>query len=193
MEFLQTHLLEICGVVFGLLYLIQELGQRRAMWITGMIMPAISLFVYYRAGLYADFAIDIYYLLAAVYGFIAWRRRGPSKEMIPVSRTPVAKLPVLAAAFVVSWALIYFVLVSFTDSNVPVADSFTTALSIVALWMLSRKWIEQWWVWAVVDAVSAALYIYKGIPFYAGLYALYTLVAVYGYFRWRKSLSPEER
>ena len=55
--------------------------------------------------------------------------------------------------------------------------------------MLARKWIEQWWVWAVVDAVSTALYIYKGIPFYAALYGLYTVLAVYGYFKWKRKMN----
>lgn len=183
--FVAQHIVEIAGVALGLLYLYQELKASRAMWITGMLMPLVSMTVYFRAGLYADFGINVYYLLAAVWGYFAWRRRGSSVEL-PVSRTPLRAVPILASAAAVAFVLIYFILVRWTDSTVPLQDAFTTALSIVALYMLSRKWIEQWWVWAVVDAVSAALYVYKGIPFYAGLYALYTVLAVFGYFRWRK-------
>ena len=62
----------------------------------------------------------------------------------------------------------------------------TTALSVVAMWMLSRKYIEQWVVWGVVDAITVGLYIYKEIPLTSGLYALYTVLAVVGYLRWRR-------
>mgnify|MGYP003800841941 FL=1 len=80
-------------------------------------------------------------------------------------------------------------LVNFTDSTVPFCDSLTTALSIVALWMLSRKYIEQWLVWLVVDAITVGLYLYKEIPITAGLYTLYTCMALAGYFRWRRMVA----
>jgi nicotinamide mononucleotide transporter len=77
-----------------------------------------------------------------------------------------------------------------TDSTVPWWDAFTTALSIVGMWMLARKWLEQWWVWMLVDVVSCGLYIYKGIYFYAALYGIYAVVAWFGYRKW-KGLSDE--
>ena len=79
-------------------------------------------------------------------------------------------------------------LTNFTDSTVPYIDAFTTSLSIVAMWMLARKYVEQWLVWIVVDAVSAGLYFYKGIPFYGVLYAIYTAVAYFGYRRWLRQM-----
>jgi nicotinamide mononucleotide transporter len=86
------------------------------------------------------------------------------------------------------WGVIYFLLSRFTNSNVPVADAFTTALSIVGIWALARKYIEQWFVWMVVDVVTCALYFYKDIPFKAGLYALYVIIAVFGYRKWRSMM-----
>ena len=190
--YLSEHALEIAGVVLGIIYLLQELKASRAMWITGMIMPLISLFVYFRAGLYADFAIDIYYFLIGIYGFIAWKRgTGKKKEDLPITRTPVKAILPLVLVFSVLFVAIGLVLQNWTNSTGPWQDSFTTSLSIVGLWMLARKWIEQWWVWFVVDAVSTALYIYKGIPFYAGLYALYTVLAVYGYFKWKRKMDAQ--
>jgi len=190
--YLSEHALEIAGVVLGIIYLLQELKASRAMWITGMIMPLISLFVYFRAGLYADFAIDIYYFLIGIYGFIAWKRgTGKKKEDLPITHTPAKAILPLVAVFAVLFVVIGLILQNWTNSTVPWQDSFTTALSIVGLWMLARKWIEQWWVWFVVDAVSTALYIYKGIPFYAGLYALYTVLAVYGYFKWKRKMDAQ--
>lgn len=185
-EFLGAHALEIFGLVLGITYLIFELKAWWPLWIISIIMPINSLFVYFKAGLYADFAIDIYYVLAAVYGLIVWLRGTGKKKKLPITATPLKAYPILLAVFAVLFVGIAFVLKTWTNSTVPWADSFTTALSIIAMWMLSRKWIEQWWVWFIVDAASSGLYIYKGIYFYAGLYLLYTALAAYGYFKWRK-------
>lgn len=70
----------------------------------------------------------------------------------------------------------------------PWLDSFTTALSIVGMWMLARKYVEQWWAWIVVDIVSAGLYVYKDLNFTAGLYALYTIIAIFGYLKWKRMM-----
>lgn len=94
-----------------------------------------------------------------------------------------ARLGVISAGLLV---LIAFILIQYTDSTVPWMDSFTTALSIVAMWMLARKYVEQWLVWIVVDAVSAGLYVYKELYFTAGLYALYTVIAYFGYKEWKR-------
>ncbi|MCQ2114946.1 MAG: nicotinamide riboside transporter PnuC [Bacteroidales bacterium] len=189
LDFLSSHALEILGVVLGLIYLLLELKASWWMWVVGAVMPINSLFVYYKAGLYADFSIDIYYVLVGFYGLWMWLRGGVKKPSLPISATPVRLWAVLAGVFAVLFVAIGLVLVNFTDSSVPWSDSFTTALSIIGLWMLARKWIEQWWVWFVVDAASTALYVYKGIYFYAGLYLLYTVLAVYGFYKWRKMLS----
>ena len=94
-------------------------------------------------------------------------------------------LPWLAVIAVV-WAAIYWLLVTFTNSNVPLADSFTTALSIVGIWALAHKYLEQWFIWIAVDVVTCVLYFYKDIPFKASLYALYVVIAIMGYFKWRQ-------
>ena len=185
--------IEVAGFLVGLLYLYLEYRADWRLWIASVVMPAISLFVYWRAGLYADFGIDIYYLLIAVYGFYVWRRGGGAqKTELPIARTPRAAWPLLAAAFALIYAAIAYVLIHFTDSTVPWWDALNTSLSIVAMWMLARKWVEQWLVWLVVDAISVGLYVYKDIPFYAVLYALYTVVAWFGYRRWLCQMNSEQ-
>lgn len=178
--------LEILGTITGIIYLYQEVKASIYMWVTGIIMPVISIFVYYEAGLYADFGINIYYCVAAIYGFLVWQF-GKKKEekSLPITRTPRRKYGQLTLCFVLCFILIGITLCRYTDSTVPWWDSFTTSLSIVGMWMLARKWIEQWWAWVVVDAVSTCLYIYKGIYFYAALYGIYTIIAIYGYYKWK--------
>lgn len=179
--------LQILGTICGLIYLWQELKASIYMWVTGIIMPAISIFVYYNAGLYADSGINIYYFLAAIYGFLVWRfgKKKEEKER-SITTTPHRAYWQLALICIVIFLIIGFVLQNYTDSNVPWWDSFTTALSIVGLWMLARKWVEQWIIWIVVDGMYCGLYIYKEIYFYAALYGLYTVLAVYGYRKWKR-------
>lgn len=189
-DYLTDNWLEVLGTVVGIIYLWLELKANIYMWITGIIMPAISIFVYYQAGLYADFGINIYYLIAAIYGFAIWQfgKKKEEKEL-PITYTPKNKFWQLAACFIVCFVAIGIILERYTDSTVPWWDSFTTALSIVGMWMLARKWIEQWWTWVAVDAVCCGLYIYKEIFFYSALYGLYTVIAIYGYFKWKKLMN----
>ena len=161
-------------------------------------MPAIYIFIYYDAGLYADFGINIYYLLIALYGWVAWKtgftltgKKDERSRELPISSAPQSVWPKIAAAYIAAQLFITWILVEYTDSTVPVADSFTTALSIVGMWMLARKYIEQWWVWCIVDVACSALYIYKELYFTAALYAIYAIIAIFGYYKWKRMMQHE--
>ena len=91
----------------------------------------------------------------------------------------------------VIWAVFYWLLTAFTNSTVPLADSFTTALSIVGIWALAHKYLEQWFIWIAVDIVTSVLYFYKDIPFKASLYALYVVIAIAGYHKWRRMMAAQ--
>ncbi len=187
--------LQLAGIVLGLLYLWLEYRANIWLWAVSIVMPVVHGVLYYRSGLYADMAMNVYYVIAGFYGWIVWLRGSGGKSDKPalrISSTPWRLGVILTVAGAVVWAAIYFILVHYTDSTVPVLDSLTTAMSIVALWMLSRKYLEQWLVWLAVDAISCGLYIYKGIPFTAGLYGLYTILAVAGYMRWRRVMLSEQ-
>ena len=184
------RLLDILGFVVGLVYLWLEYKASIWLWLAGIIMPAIDLFLYYKAGLYADFGMAIYYCLAGIYGFLARKCFKPSgnKKELPITRFPEKLILPAAVIALALWAAIWWILVRYTDSTVPVADAFTTALSIVALWALSRKYAEQWLIWLVVDLVCCVLYVRKGIPFKASIYGLYSVVAVLGYRKWLQAM-----
>lgn len=177
-------ILQIAGVCLGLLYLYLEYRANIYLWVVGIIMPVVHGTLYWKAGLYADMGMNVYYVLAGLYGLFVWRRRPKKGKPLPISHTPVRLVLPLTAVCAAAFGLISWVLIRWTDSTVPYLDSLTTAMSIVAMWMLSRKYAEQWLVWIVVDVISCGLYIYKGIPFTAGLYGLYSVLAVAGYMRW---------
>lgn len=186
--------LEILGFTIGLLYLWWEYHADAKVWIASVVMPAISMWIYYSKGLYADFGINIYYLLIAVYGFVSWTRGSSKSKHGSLKITHIGCLTGVAAvcATLLWWWFIWWILVTFTDSTVPVADAFTTSLSIVGLWMLARKYVEQWLAWFVVDIVCCALYYYKGINFYCILYGIYTIVALLGYRKWLRLMKNQD-
>ena len=157
-------------------------------------MPAIYLYIFYVAGLYADFAINIYYLLIAIYGWMAWKygfklfsskREKVGEEMLQISHLPKKLWVRLIAVYVLLQLLITWVLITYTNSDVPWLDSFTTSVSILAMWLLARKYLEQWLVWIVVDVVSAGLYLYKDLYYTSVLYAVYAIIAIFGYYKWK--------
>lgn len=184
--------LDITATVIGLIYIWLEYRASIYLWIAGVIMPVVDAFLYYGAGLYADFGMAVYYTLAAIYGWLVWKfskKRGQeTDEELPITHIRRSLLLPATLLFLLAWFAIYEILIHFTNSDVPVTDSFANALSFVGLWALARKYLEQWIIWIVVDAVLSVLYVYKGIPFKAGLYALYVVIAVCGYFKWKKMM-----
>lgn len=185
--------LEIFGVIVGLIYLWLEYKASIHLWVASIIMPAIYIFVYYEAGLYADTGINIYYLLAAIYGWTVWTFGGNklSKGVLPITSVPLRLALPLTLIFIVAFLSIGWLLTRFTDSTVPWMDSFTTALSIIGMWMLAQKYVEQWLVWIGVDIACTGLYIYKELNFTAALYGVYTIIAIFGFLKWKRIMQQQ--
>ena len=194
-EFLTSHWLDIVTTVLGLAYILLEYKASIWMWAVGFAMQALGIVLYYQKGLYADCGMEFYYLSMTVYGYWKWKTHpqplsvegGGIKSLLPSLNRERLGVGLLIIATI--WAAIYWLLVTFTNSNVPLADSFTTALSIVGIWALAHKYLEQWFIWIVVDVFTSVLYFYKDIPFKASLYALYVIIAIFGYIKWRKMIN----
>ncbi|MDR2890037.1 MAG: nicotinamide riboside transporter PnuC [Alistipes sp.] len=176
-------ILQIAGVCLGLLYLWYEYRADVRVWIVGLIMPFIHGVLYYTAGLYADMTMEFYYVAAGVYGLVMWTRPKSSAQ-VNISHTPRRHIAPLVLVCAAAFVVISFVLARHTDSTVPYWDAATTAMSIVGMWMLSRKYVEVWLVWIAVDVISCVLYVYKGIPYTGLLFGIYSVLAVAGYVRW---------
>ena len=195
MDFLTAHWLDIVTTALGLAYILLEYKANVWMWAVGFAMQALGIVLYYQKGLYADCGMEFYYLAMTVYGYWKWIHGTPMKEALPIRHFPKRLVLTWLVIIAAIWGIIYWLLVTFTNSNVPLADSFTTALSIVGIWALAHKYLEQWFIWIAVDVVTCGLYFYKDIPFKASLYALYVVIAVFGYMKWRRmmqaSTTPE--
>jgi nicotinamide mononucleotide transporter len=189
------HWVEIAGALLGVIYVFLSVKQNILTWLLGLLTSLLYIFVFFDSGFYADMTLQFYYVWVSIYGWIIWAKGKPTdhgKEALPVSSIDKKTAFILIAISFILWALIWFVLIKFTDSPVPVGDSFITALSIIATWMLARKIIEHWIVWIIVDTVSLILYIYKGLFPTVVLYAIYAIVAVWGYLEWRKDLIKKD-
>lgn len=183
--------LEIIGVIVGLVYLYLEYKADIWLWAASVIMPAIYLVVFYDAGLYADTAINIYYLVIAIYGWFSWRYGNKEKQELQITHITLRQGVAMVALYAVMQVAVSLVLLHLTDSDVPWFNGLTSALSIIGMWMLARKWIEQWIVWIAVDILSAALYGFKGLYLTAILYAAYAIIAVFGYRKWRELMREQ--
>lgn len=208
-EFLSTHWLDIVTTILGLVYLVLEYRASIALWVVGIVMPAMDIYLYWSHGLYGDAGMAVYYTLAAIYGYAVWKFgakwkrmlkrsnadgsdiseassvEGGSSEELPITFFPRRLVLRTLGFFFLAWGATYYVLVAYTNSTVPLLDAFTNALSFVGLWALARKYVEQWLFWIAVDVVCCYLYVVKGIQFKAGLYGLYVVIAVMGYIKWK--------
>ena len=145
-------IIEIIGAVIGLTYLFLEYKANVWLWPVGILMSLFYVFIFFHGKFYADAAVYLYYIGANTYGLLKWtqsrRQRlladNSSVEELVITHVPAKRILPIAAVTVVLWAFFYWILSTLTDSPVPVEDAFTTALSIVAMWMLAQKYLEQW-------------------------------------------------
>jgi len=193
MDFLAAHWLDITTTILGLAYILLEYRASLWMWAVGFMMQSLGIVLYYQKGLYADCGMEFYYLSITIYGYCKWVGIGtkPSysekhREALPIRHIPRGIALRWSLIMMAAWATIYWLLVTFTNSTVPLADSFTTALSLIGIWALAHKYLEQWLIWIAVDVVTCILYWHKDIPFKASLYALYVVIAIAGYMKWKR-------
>ena len=189
-------MLEIFGVITGLLYIFLEIKQHRAMWVLGFLTSLAYVFIFLYSKIYADMGLNVYYVLISIYGFWEWSRKTnhiqPEKEKkrdeIIVYRhlTPRLFAGIITSFFVIFFS-IWYILAHFTDSPIPVGDAFTTAVGIVATWMLARYIIEHWLFWIIANSVSIYLYYLRDLYPTMFLYICYALLPVYGYYTWQKN------
>lgn len=184
--------LELIGLIIGLLYLLLEYKANIWLWPVGVIMPIVYIIIFYQNKFYADMTFNVYYLFASIYGWYIWAKSLDKTDQGLISHLPKKYIVGLSAIFVAIFAAIAFLLINFTDSEVPYGDSFTTTLSILAMWMLAHKYIEQWLLWIVVNAVTAVLYHNKELNITVILFVVNFFVSILGYVKWKKLMEEQE-
>ena len=190
---LLSNKIELLGAILGILYIFFSIRQSILTWPTGLLTSVLYTIVFFQSKFYADMGLQVYYVVISIYGWYYWQKGAqPGKnKTIPVRRLSINFWPIIAIIGFIIYILLVYILINFTDSDVPYMDSLTTVLSIIATWMLAKKYIEQWLIWIFVDAVSAGLYVYKNLWPTVILFIVYTIMAILGYLEWKKDLKPQ--
>jgi len=179
---------EILAVALAIAYLVLAIRQNIWCWAAAAVSTLLYLFIMYQAQLYMESVLQLFYLAMAAYGWYQWRGGGDDGEELKVSAWPVRY------HFIAIGSVLLLVLVSgelltrYSDAALPFLDSLTTWGAVVATFMVTRKILENWIYWFVIDAVSIGLYISRDLHFTAALFTAYLVMIVVGYRSWRASM-----
>jgi len=214
---ISNNSIEVFGAVTGIIYVFLEIRQTIWLWPVGIVTSTVYIWVFFVSKIYADMSLQVYYLIISVLGWYWWvsgsgkgvKKQGGGqsteaengrmvegeKEELQVTRLKLRTGIVLAVVFVILYIAMWLVLTRLTDSPVPVRDAFITSLSIIATWMLARKIYEHWYLWIVVNFVSAVLFLARGLYPTVILYIVYGIMSFAGLIEWKKTIphSPTPR
>lgn len=192
-EGIPTHLvvLEIIAVVFGFLSVWYSKRENILVFPTGIISTAIFVYILLIFGLLGDMLINAYYFSMSIYGWYVWTRKVDDTHFIPITETTSKENKQSLILFISTVIFVCAVYLYFDKFNSWTAyvDTFTTAIFFVGMWLMAKKKLENWVYWIIGDIISIPLYWYKGLIFTSLQYFLFTIVAVYGYLAWKKSLN----
>jgi nicotinamide mononucleotide transporter len=187
LAWLQTYGLELLAVAWGILTVWLTVRQNIWCWPIGSLSNLLFVFIFFREKLYADMALQVIYIGLNTYGWYEWLYGGRNKTPLAVSRTPPRMRLVLAGLAAAAIAGLTLALRQ-TDAALPFWDSTTTVLSLVAQFMLAKKWIENWGVWITVNLLYIGIYAYKGLYFTSAQQFIFIYLSVMGFLAWRREL-----
>lgn len=183
----QMTWLEGIAVFFGISSVYYSMKENILVYPTGIISTLIYVWICLQVGLYADMGINAYYFAMSIYGWYIWSRPTAEGSTLPVTWLSVQGIISSVLLFLASYAILAFILLRFTDSDVPYIDSFTTASAFVGMYLMAKKKVENWIAWIITDLVSVPLYFYKGLILTSFQFLFFTVLAVLGLLAWIKS------
>ncbi len=182
------NILEVTGVVFGLVSVIYARKESILVFPTGIISVLIYIYLTFQARLYADMGINGYYFVMSIYGWYYWSRKDKKNDETPVTTNTKKEWIWTLVILVVSFVILRQVLVHLTDSDVPTIDAITTSIFFVGMQMMAKKKIENWIAWIIGDFISIPLYFYKGLILTSFQFLIFFILAIAGYISWKKTL-----
>ncbi|MCS5710018.1 nicotinamide riboside transporter PnuC [Candidatus Berkiella aquae] len=178
--------LDFTGASLSLLSTYYFTQARRLAWLVGIFAITLNVTLYWQKGIYGHLILEGIYFISMLYGWFQWSAKAtskPSRAIRYLSWKEISYYALLAASGIILMAQ---TLSAHTDSTIPYWDASTTILSLIAQWLLCIKIIHCWILWFIVDVLVALLQLYKGLPFHSAVHWLYLIMAVVGYYRWRK-------
>ncbi|UNY99521.1 nicotinamide riboside transporter PnuC [Zhouia spongiae] len=192
---LHIVIFEIIAVIFGFLSVWYSKRENILVYPTGIISTAIFVYILLVYGLLGDMMINAYYFSMSIYGWYFWTRKVDETHFVPITNINLREKNWSVLLFVATLLFVFLVYWYFEKwtSWTAYIDTVTTAIFFVGMWLMAKKKLENWIFWIIGDIISVPLYLYKGLIFTSFQYLLFTIIAIYGYKAWKKSLnkSPE--
>jgi nicotinamide mononucleotide transporter len=187
----QAAFLEAIAVFFGLVSVWLAKKEHILVYPTGIVSVIIYIWITHQYQLYGDMGVNTYYLVMSIYGWYFWTRTVDNQFQVPITKNNHKENLITCTLAVTSFLIIRFAL-NFTDSVVPTWDALTTATAVTGMWLMARKKLENWIAWIITDLISIPLYLYKGLPLTGCQFLIFTILATWGYFTWKKQLELRE-
>jgi nicotinamide mononucleotide transporter len=184
----QTSWFEFIAVLTGIASVIFSRKENILVYPVGMISTGIFIWLYITHGLYADASVNFYYTVMSVIGWIMWSRKTAGESKLKITASSKNDWSKAVIFFLVCWFALFFLLRRFTDSTVPIADSFTSAAAFTGMWLMNKKKLENWTWWIITDLASVPLNFYKHLVFASFQYLVFLILAIMGYITWRKKI-----
>ena len=184
--------LEIIATLFGLACVALTIRRNIWCWPTGLVQVVLYAWIFYRAKLYSDALLQVVYVALGVYGWYYWLRGGPRDDGPPIRRLGVPGWAYSLLAGALGAAALGTVMARYTDAALPYPDAAVVSLSLVAQFLLSRKVLENWPFWAVVDVLAIGVYAAKGLYVTTVLYAVFLVMAVCGWYAWSRTYRRQQ-
>jgi nicotinamide mononucleotide transporter len=177
-------IIESAAVLFSIFYVILAAKQSIWCWTYAAISVILYIYICFTAELFAETILQIFYLFMAAYGYYNWRKL----EKISVNQWSVRRHLLLILFGAIFTFLMGFYFSTYTSAKMPIVDSFTTIFSIIATYLVTKKVLENWLYWIVIDVVSIYLYFGRDLHLTSLLFIVYTVIAIFGYFSWIKKV-----
>ena len=182
---------EPVAAFFGLLAVILVVRQNIWCWPTGLVQVALYVFVFFQVKLYSDVILHMIYVVVQIYGWYHWLHGGTDHGELTVTRLSHRGLLAWIAVSIAGTVVWGYFMSQTTDAAIPYGDAFTTATSLIAMWLQARKRIETWYFWIAVDIIAIGIYYIKGLYWTSGLYVVFLVLCIAGLVAWQRSLGEE--
>lgn len=186
----QTTLPEWFGVFFSIFQVLLARKNNSNNYLFGIAGVSLTLYVMITSKLYAEFTLNLYYLIMSIYGWLYWKF-GKRKSETVISETTKHEKLISAGIVFGTFGLFWYFLTHFTDSDVPIWDSLVSAFAWSGMWLMARRKIENWILLNVSNIIAIPLLIHKDLYLYAILTAFLFIVAISGYLEWRKIIKSK--
>lgn len=182
--------LEAIAFVFGIASVWYAKQEQILVYPTGIICTAITVYLLFVNGYLGDMMMNLYYSIMSIYGWWNWSRKKGNTYLVPISRTNQREKLIGLLFFVVTMIFTYLVYKAFDyELEVPnYIDIITSGIFFTAMWYMANKKIENWTLWIIGDLITTPLYAYRGLGMLSLQYLIFTVLAIYGYLEWKKSL-----